>query len=359
MSNSWARNGVPHQSGLTDYGDMGLPELYGGRGLKPQDLMGMPWRVALALQEDGWWLRSDIIWFKNNPMPESLAGWRWEWHRIKVKKSGKAQTMLTSHGPSEMLQNPGYFQGISPTWLATYTPCPGCPKCLPNDGYVLRRGSWRPTSAYEHIFMLTKSQNYFADGEPVREPHSEISVARADYEKHRQSNTGWKSQVLGSMPANVVRLNPAGRNLRDVWEFSTEPFPDAHFATYPRELVRRCILIGTSEKGVCPKCGAQWARVVERRDVAQKREPAHQPGHTATKVDSSGWESTFGGTLGWRATCPHGALEPTPATILDPFVGSGTTCLVAKELGRYSIGIDLKEDYLKMGIERIRQLFME
>jgi len=138
----------------------------------------------------------------------------------------------------------------------------------------------------------------------------------------------------------------------------------SHFATYPEELVERCIKVGTSEKGVCPACGAPWARVVERG------QPEPHPDRWSKKPDALQFDQqgnvyADGGslgamvrtqTLGWRATCKCDAGEPIPATVLDPFVGSGTTCIVAKQMGRSYIGIDQSEEYCAMTEERLAKI---
>ena len=141
-------------------------------GLKNLDACLIPFRLALALQADGWYVREDIIWSKNNPMPESLNGWRWEKHRIKVKNNGRSQGNRRSEGigtDEHPVQNHSGY-----TWFpdAIFEDCPGCLKCQPNNGLVLRQGNWRPTNAHEYIFMLTKSDNYYADREAVKEAYT-------------------------------------------------------------------------------------------------------------------------------------------------------------------------------------------
>jgi DNA modification methylase len=209
-------------------------------GLKPKDLVGIPWRVAFALQADGWYLRSDIIWAKPNPMPESITD--------------------------------------------------------------------RPTRSHEYIFLLSKSARYYYDHISVKE--------RASYDG-TQKNTGHenKSYPGANGPRDIL---VSGRNLRSVWTIATQPYPGAHFATFPRKLVEPCIKAGTSERGVCPECGASWRRVVDR----------------------------------WQRSCAHSG-EPVPATVLDPFGGSGTVAVVAQRLGRRAILIDLSADYCRQAIERI------
>ena len=116
------------------------------------NLMGVPWRLALALQADGWILRDAIIWHKKNPMPESLAGWRWEQCRVKVTGVVDYSGDKYGHDGAEQGWSPSHTGGSAAQWSA----CPGCAKCSSNGGLVLRKGSWRCTSSYELIFMLVK-----------------------------------------------------------------------------------------------------------------------------------------------------------------------------------------------------------
>jgi DNA modification methylase len=212
-------------------------------GLKPKDLVGIPWRVAFALQADGWWLRQDIIWSKPNPMPESVTD--------------------------------------------------------------------RCTKAHEYLFLLSKSERYFYDAEAIKELGSKNSHGGVP------NNGGAKQEALGKQASGRLGV-PAGgrkrgrpdgaptfakfghntscgtpedgyRNKRSVWEIATSPFPEAHFATFPPGLIEPCILSG------CPKGG----------------------------------------------------------TVLDPFGGAGTTGLVAHNLNREAILIELNPEYVAMADRRI------
>jgi site-specific DNA-methyltransferase (cytosine-N4-specific) len=157
-------------------------------GLKPKDLIGIPWRLAFALQADGWFLRSDIIWHKPNCQPESVKD--------------------------------------------------------------------RPTRAHEYVFLFSKAEQYFYDHDAAQEP---------------------------------ANGNGRSRNRRSVWSISTEPFPGAHFATFPPKLVEACILTGT-------RAGDQ---------------------------------------------------------VLDPFFGSGTVGLVCTALKRHFLGIELHEEYVRLAEQRL------
>ena len=283
LSKSAERNGVP-----TSERDV-------MSGLKPKDLVGIPWRVAFALQADGWWLRSDIIWSKPNPMPESVQD--------------------------------------------------------------------RPSKAHEYIFLLTKNQRYYYDADAIKEPASYagavISLGEKSFAKRQALGTNVSPSGNGLSDTYVV---PDGRNKRSVWEITTHPYPEAHFATYPEKLVEPCILAGTSEKGVCAECGQPWEREVE--SIIEKPQGRSEDGlYTADAYahpQSQVWgkKRNLGGsapmpiTTGWNPTCECNA-DTVPATVLDPFAGSGTTVAVAQRLGRKSIGTDLSEEYLKLASKRL------
>lgn len=160
-------------------------------GLKPKDLIGLPWRLAFALQEDGWYLRTDIVWNKPNCQPESVRD--------------------------------------------------------------------RPTRAHEFVFLFSKSERYFYDYQAIKEP--------------------------------TVNPKQSAKNRRTVWSINTEPYKGAHFAVFPRELVRLCIKAGS-------------------------------------------------------AVGDH---------VIDPFFGSGTTGVVCNELGRICTGIELSEEYAALARDRLRQ----
>ncbi len=267
--------------------------------LKPKDMVPIPWMVAMALQADGWYLRSDIIWAKPNPMPESVTD--------------------------------------------------------------------RPTKAHEYLFLLAKQPRYYYDADAIREAHQTAPLYKPGREvapKGQPNDHGGHVDKGGSHLVPGA-YHAAGRNARSVWEVATQPTPEAHFATYPEALVRRCILAGTSEAGECSECGTPWQRQVERGapEVDPRVWSANgkvrysdaeramvDAGDTSTLKHTRSHETT-----GWAASCACDA--PTrPQLVLDPFVGSGTTPLVARKHGRRCIGIDLSESYLEIAAKRTAQL---
>lgn len=195
-------------------------------GLKSKDLIGIPWRVAFALQQYGWYLRQDIIWHKPNPMPESVTD--------------------------------------------------------------------RCTKAHEYIFLLSKSDRYFYDNEAIKEPVSDTSLKRAEYgwncDRPSTKNASMGGTGIHTEKMGTRFVNPSGRNKRSVWTVCTKPYKGAHFAVYPTELIRPCILAGS------------------------------RPGDT----------------------------------VLDPFNGSGTTGFVSMEERRKYIGIDINDEYLAIADARIK-----
>lgn len=238
-----------------------------GPGLKPGDLVGIPWRVALALQADGWYLRSDVIWAKRNTMPESVAGWRWEKCRMKVR-SLRQQTQK-HHAATLSPGRDNYTSaGLAGEPSAEWAPCPGCPKCSATDGYVLRRGSWRPTKAHEMVFMLAKSERYFADGEGVRERAEMKPQRRLTAQPRRQGQHAVDAWAQPRILRDEVTTdgNPAGRNLRDVWTLSSTPSKLRHFAMMPPALVEKCILSGPEKV-----CGAMLRKLRLRSDLTPEQ----------------------------------------------------------------------------------------
>jgi len=215
----------------------------------------------------------------------------------------------------------------------------------------------RPTKAHEYVFLMTKSARYYYDADAVREEYTKpLDRWGGDVLDKVNMQEGTQGNPISLARPRDMRPNKAGRNRRTVWHIATAPYSGAHFATYPPALVEPCIKAGTSERGVCPECGAPWERVVEKNSpndaelwpsgwgnrgfIGEK----HKGSHTHDVTEST--------TLGWRPTCEHDA-EPIPAVVFDPFAGSGTTLQVARALGRHGVGLDLSAEYLQLARQRL------
>jgi site-specific DNA-methyltransferase (adenine-specific) len=220
-------NSTPNRDGKNGYADgrenrdkrLGAG---GIEGLKPKDLIGIPWMMAFALRADGWRLRQDVIWAKPNPQPESVRD--------------------------------------------------------------------RCTKAHEYIFLLSKSASYYYDHEAIREPATHagkrLTLGPKSFSKGQAAGAGVTPS--GNALAETYDVGET-RNKRSVWTVPTVPYPGAHFAAFPPDLIRPCILAG----------------------------------------------------------CPEGG------TVLDPFTGSGTTGYVALKTGRNFVGIELNPEYVRLAHERI------
>jgi hypothetical protein len=172
---------------------------------------------------------------------------------------------------------------------------------------------------------------------------------------------------MRDIPADLIEFfEPLpDTGLTDTWTLSPEPFPAAHFATFPTEIPRRCIKAGTSERGCCAACGAPWRRITERGELVAVSERGNH-GYELSKRDDSGMvamsnkarDGVMPGrayenrTTGWQPGCACDA-DVVPCTVLDPFAGAGTTGLVADELGRDCTLIELNPAYAEMARQRI------
>ena len=273
---------------------------------KAKSLMLVPWRLLLALDAAGWTVRSVIAWCKAAPMPESVTD--------------------------------------------------------------------RPTSAWEPIFLLTKKPRYYYDAEAVRQPVAESTVNRGPADFGGAKGRDYQAAMSPDDPNfrhgaeqwgrtfDYAACSANGRNLWSYWVLGPEPYPDAHFATFPTEIPRRAVLAGTSQKGVCPRCGKPWQRMTQ--DTPNYA--TFKAGRRGTEgYQSRGLEAgnRFGSetpsvarrliTTHWQPGCRCDAGGPVPATVLDPFGGAGTTALAANRLGRHAILCELNPRYAQMARERI------
>ncbi len=286
--------------------------------LKKKDLIGLPWRVAFALQDDGWYLRRDIIWSKPNPMPESVTDRPTSSHEYMFLLTKSAKYFYDGDAVRTPLQPKTYT-----TYGSTRTP-------LGNDA-----------------LGKVKADN-FGRTMPVRKPRN-TDKQRGHARPHTGFNDRWDGMTHEEQQAG-------GANLRSVWNIATHPFSEAHFATFPEKLVEPCIKAGTSERGECPECGAPWERVVEKGYGPDTSSTNHIAG--GDRTIGQGWEGTQRRatvnvtTTGWQPSCDHDA-EPDPQIVLDPFSGAGTTGLVAARFGRRYMGIELNPEYAEMSRRRI------
>jgi len=239
--------------------------------LKPKDLIGIPWMLAFALRADGWYLRQDIIWHKPNPMPESVTDRCTKSHEyiFLLTKSAKyyydhkaIMTDISEVSIKRLSQDVENQNGSDRT--------PG-----KTNGAMKAKASWNGSSFDKGKTGETKETHGHtrSSGNKERKTGSERGCLE---------NTG--SNVCGSVPWEGMKANK-----RSVWSVTTKPFKEAHFATFPQELIVDCI----------------------------------------------------------KAGCPEGGV------VLDPFMGAGTTAIVSRKLNRNYVGFELNSDYIKISNDRI------
>jgi len=318
-----------------------------GDSYAAKNLIGIPWRVAFALQADGWFLRQDCIWHKPSPMPSSVR-----------------DRFTTAHEYMFLLSpSPRYFFDAEAVKEVAVT------AGKTNLGFSAERAASMGRAA---------SGNELTGGRDVvrGETRNKRDVWSVESESNRERERECIAVLESDLPAAekwaVIRsLIEDGCARPDVWRIATKPFKGAHFAVMPPELVRPCVRAGSSEEGCCPTCGKPWERVVERGAsirasdenrfaTNKKREDGHQRNDGGTIGNMNGAiyarhkAANPDKFLGWRPACTCGG-SPVPCTVLDPFGGSGTTGLVALEEGRRAILCELNPEYAEMARKRLAE----
>lgn len=282
-------------------------------GLREKQLIGIPWRVAFALQDDGWWLRSEIIWHKPNAMPESVQD---------RPTAGHEKLFLIT-------PRPDYFY----------------------DGFAIREDAVVPD--WEDGARVFGGRNKAGANPKHRRTTVRLAGAgRGVPPRHAQYPESCDQSGLDLVDRGH------GRNARNVWTIATRPYRAAHFATFPIDLPDRCIRAGTSQKGACSLCGTPWARQLVRERLRDGEpisgawaDPADP--RTTGATGTGHREVTIVRSVGWQPGCDCTGAEIVPCVVLDPFAGAGTSGLAASRLLRDAVLIELNPDYVRLARERI------
>jgi DNA modification methylase len=209
---------------------------------------------------------------------------------------------------------------------------------------------------YEVVYFLVRERHYFFDLDAIREPHRSRGATRASQTK--TATPSWAGPLASGSQDGLRRArsadqpgHPLGKNPGSVWEIPTNGFRGPHFATFPPRLVRRPIL-ATCPEAVCSRCGLPWRRqvTIRRLPVAPAAKSA-LPGDPQVRRFQERWHTVR--QVGELIPC--GCGKPTkPGVVLDPFMGAGTVGLVAEELGRDWIGVEISSEYRSLAVKRIQ-----
>lgn len=221
----------------------------------------------------------------------------------------------------------------------------------------------RFSNAYEPVFMLVKNKKYYFDLDAVREPFESNKYDRARMARARTEYGGkWAQESGGAikMQRAFVAGDAKGKNPGDVWTIPTQPFPEAHFATFPEKLIEPMVKAGCPE-WICKKCGKARVRITKpTKEYAKNlggkgfaKKDWIIKGGGSTKANNYPSATAQYQTIGWTDCGCSLENKWRSGIVLDPFGGSGTVGIVAKKLGRSYILIDLQPDYCKMAEKRI------
>ena len=354
-------------------------------GLKPKDLMAIPWRVGLALQADGWWLRAPLVWAKGASFGSE---------RAQAREAQLVQALMDAG-----VEVPDLGDGEAEGYVGNSMP-----------------GSQRdrPTLTHEHVLLLSKNERYYWDWFAVREaslPDSQKRIQQRTFDEQQGGERDYGTS--GVNPNNSARkalenwasTGGTHRQLRSVWCINTQPcdweFCGAcgtlfegrersriekrkvcneetgkdktvrvcpcgatndwvdHYALMAPRLAEVCVAAGSPEV-TCGKCGAPWVREVKREPMEISRSGRGdaigadigrtQPSGTMTKPPRCEM-------LGWKPSCVCSPSDPSGrGVVLDPFSGSATTGVAALAAGRDYIGSDLSENYSRVGQARLARV---
>jgi hypothetical protein len=300
--------------------------------LGPKQLLGIPAMLRQALVEDGWICRSELIWEKPNVRPDSCRD--------------------------------------------------------------------RCAVSHEQVFLLSRSPKYYYDLDAVREPYTKPMNRWGGNELKADGVSEWdKGTGHGTYRDRDMRPNKAGRTKRTVWKIPTKPSAwefcwncrtlfegedkkkiskkdekmwcpvcessehwVGHFAAFPDDLVEPCVKAGSGEMGCCPECRTPLRRILKKtkkkgqaKDSGMRKE-LHGPTYSRHRSSIPGGQSLVGydyETKGWEPGCQCEFEKAVPCTVFDPFVGSGTSGIVTRRLGRNFFGVDLNEQYVAVANARI------
>lgn len=355
-------------------------------GMKAKDRMLLPARLAIAMCDDGWWVRDEVIWHKPNPMPSSVKDRTTPAHEMLYMFAKSARYFYDSIAIAE----PFSEASIARLTQRSIQQQQGGARQDEFEALGLneRGGSRRPSDVVKSLSMKVSRKPAgwdvgnpnedparFAASSRRRRPKDELfetvdptpkrdipheASRRNSFARETKDSAGAHGQKpqhrADREPVSYDAWEGAARNKRSVWSIPTEAFPEAHFATFPTALVEPCVLAGTSARGACTACGTPWFRVFAGETLGwyprckclgQPQLPSKPPDKEVERLAL--WIETV------MPLCSALASQPTDrCRVLDPFGGSGTVALVAERLQRDTTLIELNPEYADIARARIQ-----
>ncbi len=335
------------------------PDILKRFGLKPKDLCGVPERLVLMLQADGWYYRSRIAWEKPSCMPYS--------GKDRPTDSWEPVYLLTKSPnyfyDNEAIKTPaktGSIERMNRGVSENHKNIDGAPGQTPHTLGKPRRNvkEWDPSMAGGGGKEKRRAEG---KGDKIYLTANRRSVWRDEpFYKLKDNLTKEEIEILQDY-LEPIQFTDEKTNL---WTITNPGFKGGHFACMAPGLVELAVLAGTSEKGHCKSCGKGWVRILEKEkyydhitsaDGKQTEDSPYfaQTGNGEGTHDIRHGAFSMSNTVGWQKGCKCDTNEVVPGIVFDPFSGAGTTGLVSLRLGRRYIGIELNPEYVKISNERI------
>ena len=310
--------------------------------LKQKDDAGIPWRVAFALQADGWYLRSAMPWLKRSAMPESVTD--------RPASAVEYFFLLT--------KSKKYFYDVDAVRKPVKYDSKKRAMRGNTDKNKYAAGNHLPDGVHAHTISQPREYRGYENMEEVI-ALGETSLNPAG--RNRRNSDWFMDSIRDILEGESGTLLHDENDIPTAIFCNPQPYKEAHFATFSPRLITPMILAGTSPRA-CEICGAPWERITKKNGqteygVSPKR--ADAPGAEVSKksVFRTG-KISIKTTIGWQPTCTCQNSGNARCIVLDPFAGSGTTLYVAEQYGRDSVGIELSEEYCKLIRKRMDKMQM-
>lgn len=338
-------------------------------GMKQKDMVGIPWMLAFALRDDGWYLRQEIIWHKQNPMPESVNDRCTKAHEQIFLLSKSKRYFYDAYAISTEISDASVLR-MNQT-IENQTGSTRANAGLRHNGPLKAYGKYMPSGWGQNTKYEQRDPRDIRDHKNLQRddknhPMHEGRKVRTEEEKKYGINGKGFQGHSGYLDKDGNIIGNGRANKKSVWAITTQSFTEAHFATFPEDLPVDPIKAGTSDYGACACCGAPYKRTFEKelkplKDAPKKfvidaRDHAADQNSQGSNRQKDGHKSGHFyeyKNFSWVKTCKCDTAEIVPCIVMDCFSGAGTTKLIARKLNRDTICIEKNTEYRKIEDSRL------